>query len=212
MTDLDKAREWAEAVGGHEDLMSKPRAAVEVIQSLPNQWIDAEKLRGVVSKYEGNTYISEIVQDFADLLPVPKLPTLADMTAEERAACQWMQAQVFPTASTLGIITCIDEYERSAIILFTDGMAKNVRWEDIAPLTGEPKLEWPGSEVVEPPALPEGMRLADHEEYGRVVVSPKDDLDGDYRVFCPQDNTEYGANWWYTHKSELTFLGGDQHA
>src|SRR5699024_5400790 len=33
------------------------------------------------------------------------------------------------------------------------------------------------------PALPDGMRLAEHEELGRVVVSPSKDRDGEYAVF-----------------------------
>lgn len=66
--------------------------------------------------------------------------------------------------------------------------------------------------VVEPPALPEGMRIADHKTFGRVVVSPKVDTDGDYKVFISGTEEITGASWGYANKNELTFLGGEQHA
>lgn len=62
--------------------------------------------------------------------------------------------------------------------------------------------------VPETHTLPEGMRLADHEEYGRVVVSPEDDLDGDYLAFYSDKNLEYGVSWAYPKEYELTFLDG----
>ena len=36
------------------------------------------------------------------------------------------------------------------------------------------------------PALPAGMRLADHEQYGRVITSPKPDQDGVYVLLIPK--------------------------
>ena len=37
------------------------------------------------------------------------------------------------------------------------------------------------------PALPAGMRLADHEQYGRVITSPKPNRDGIYDLLVPRD-------------------------
>lgn len=62
----------------------------------------------------------------------------------------------------------------------------------------------PESEIL--PALPEGFRLADHKKYGRVVVSPKADEDGDYRVSFSRAHLTYGDGWHYVTESELTFL------
>lgn len=58
------------------------------------------------------------------------------------------------------------------------------------------------------PALPAGMRLADHEVLGRVVTSPKPDQDGVYVLLVSQPKaiSETGADWVYAHKSELTFI------
>ena len=56
------------------------------------------------------------------------------------------------------------------------------------------------------PALPVGMRLADHEQYGRVVTSPKPNRDGVYDLLVPRPKFETGADWEYAHECELTFI------
>lgn len=56
------------------------------------------------------------------------------------------------------------------------------------------------------PSLPEGMRLADHKHYGRVVVSPGTDIRGYYMIFALDDDTLYKADYWYAKPSDLTFL------
>lgn len=57
--------------------------------------------------------------------------------------------------------------------------------------------------------LPEGMRLADHEKYGRMVVSPRMDSDDEYKVSRPDPGDTYGIVWQYIPQSELTFLDGE---
>ena len=61
---------------------------------------------------------------------------------------------------------------------------------------------------VDVPALPAGMRLADHAEYGRVVTSPKPDQDGVYVLLISTPKVETGADWEYAHECELTFIDG----
>ena len=56
------------------------------------------------------------------------------------------------------------------------------------------------------PALPAGMRLADHAEYGRVITSPKPNRNGVYDLLVPQPKFETGADWEYAHECELTFI------
>ena len=56
------------------------------------------------------------------------------------------------------------------------------------------------------PALPAGMRLADHEKYGRVITSPKPNRDGVYDLLVPRPKFETGADWEYAHECELTFI------
>ena len=59
------------------------------------------------------------------------------------------------------------------------------------------------------PALPEGIRLADHEQYGRVVTSPKPNRDGIYDLLVPKSKFETGADWEYAHECELTFIDAE---
>ena len=59
------------------------------------------------------------------------------------------------------------------------------------------------------PRLPEGMRLADHEQYGRVITSPKPNRDGIYDLLIPKPNFETGADWEYAHECELTFIDAE---
>ena len=56
------------------------------------------------------------------------------------------------------------------------------------------------------PALPAGMRLAEHEEYGRVVVSPKPNDIGQYRVFYLDNFYLSGADASYVEADALTFI------
>ena len=56
------------------------------------------------------------------------------------------------------------------------------------------------------PALPSGMRLADHEQYGRVITSPKPNRNGVYDLLVPRPKFETGADWEYAHECELTFI------
>lgn len=55
-------------------------------------------------------------------------------------------------------------------------------------------------------ALPAGMRIADHEEYGRVVVSPKTTYDGYYQLFFFEDGLEQGSGYGYASERELKFI------
>src|SRR5699024_333307 len=56
------------------------------------------------------------------------------------------------------------------------------------------------------PALPAGMRLADHEVYGRVVVSPGLIPDGRYQIFVLDSGTKTGAEREFVHPDTLTFI------
>ena len=58
------------------------------------------------------------------------------------------------------------------------------------------------------PALPVGMRLADHAVYGRVVTSSKPNRNGVYDLLVPRPKFETGADWEYAHECELTFIDG----
>ena len=55
------------------------------------------------------------------------------------------------------------------------------------------------------PALPAGMRLADHKDYGRCVVSPGLTGGGLAIILALNDTHESGAMWAYTRSDSLTF-------
>ena len=59
------------------------------------------------------------------------------------------------------------------------------------------------------PALPAGMRLADHEVYGRVVVSPKPNDIGQYKIFHLDDSYVSGADVSYVEADALTFIDAE---
>ena len=59
------------------------------------------------------------------------------------------------------------------------------------------------------PALPEGMRLAEHEKRGRVVVSPKPNDIGQYKIFHLDDSYVSGADVSYAEADALTFIDAE---
>ena len=59
------------------------------------------------------------------------------------------------------------------------------------------------------PALPAGMRLADHAVYGRVVVSPKPNDIGQYKIFHLDDSYVSGADVSYVEADALTFIDAE---
>ena len=58
-------------------------------------------------------------------------------------------------------------------------------------------------------SLPAGMRLADHEVYGRVVVSPKPNDIGQYKIFHLDDSYVSGADVSYVEADALTFIDAE---
>ena len=59
------------------------------------------------------------------------------------------------------------------------------------------------------PALPAGMRLAEHEKRGRVVVSPKPNDIGQYKIFHLDDSYVSGADVSYAEADALTFIDAE---
>ena len=59
------------------------------------------------------------------------------------------------------------------------------------------------------PALPVGMRLAIHEEYGRCVVTPKSDANGGCEILYADSNSGLGSTYDYAHECELTFIDAE---
>ena len=131
------------------------------------------------------------------LLPAPPRPTLADMAPRERAACRWMQADIIGGDEPL-VITRIDRTDGTALILDQNGRLDGVPAGAVTPRPDLPRMTWPGNTKPDPaPALPEGWRLADHKEYGRVVVTnPDPDPVGDVYFVAPEEDAT-GYDWHF---------------
>lgn len=147
---LDKARAWTRLAVAHET-SEVSRAAAEVIQSLPDEWIDADKLRDVINEQlssyphgtAGHRVAEKIACKLEALFSDPQPRTLADMTPDEREACQWMQAK---TWHEVGIILWVDELTEIAQLITRANGVLERKFKDVTPLPGEPKMKWPAQE------------------------------------------------------------------
>lgn len=169
-------------------------------------------IRDAVASYL-DTYTAEELRELAtESLKPPELPTLADMTPEDRDGCQWMQADVYSFDRRMVITEvrtmCADLIER-------DGERWNVGLERVTPRPDLPRMEWPGDKKPAPapaPALPDGWRLADHPGHGRgIVTTPTPNSDG--RVcFAIPSGSPLGYSWHLCYPYELTYIDTDQGA
>ena len=176
---------------------------------------DMEHARSYVQDFLDATHgpdrtlaVARVLQAF---LPPPPRPTLADMSPEERSACQWFQADV----ETWGraVIIAPNASDRRAMTLNRRGYVAYEDHDSVTPRPDLPRLEWPGEQQPAPaPALPAGWRLADHPHYGRVfVTAPEPDGDGDLWFIDPSADPGSMEDW--CDPDVLTFLddqGADQ--
>ena len=166
----------------------------ESVHSYPDTWTD--RLRAAARV---------ILND----VPAPPLPTLADMTPEERAECQGMQADV---GVERRIIVRVMDVEEGAVTLVESGDTVVCPHSSVTPRPDLPRFVWPGDTPAPAPApaLPEGWRLADHEKYGRVVVtSATPDTDGHVYFVAPADDP-IGNDWHLCRNDELAYLDNER--
>lgn len=142
------------------------------------------------------------------LAVLPPRPTLADMTPDERDECRGMQCDV-EDGETRAVITVPDWGDGHAAILNRWGGVSYRAHDAVTPRPDLPRLEWPGDKKPAP-ALPGGWRLADHEDYGRgIVTNPTTNRDGRVYFVIPADDP-MGYDWFFSDPAELTYL--DQEA
>lgn len=110
---------------------------------------DVEHARAYVKDFLEATYAPDrtlaVARVLDALLPTPPRPTLADMTEEEREACQWMQADIIGGDEPL-VITRIDRTDWSAVILDRNGRLDGVPAGTVTPRPDLPRLEWPSDQ------------------------------------------------------------------
>lgn len=152
-------------------------------------------------------------------------PTMADMTPEERAACQWLQADVKGEDSRVVIVNTNWINGSARIMRPTTRMAA-VPWERVTPRPDLPRMMWPGdtphtgptvtfsmpAPTAPAPALPDGWLLADHETRGRVIVTrPEPDNDGEVVIVCPLPDRVTRADIYWCNNDKLTYLDQEPH-
>lgn len=103
--------------------------------------IPADKLREVLDEYR-TQMPCQIEEALTGLLPTPPLPTLADMTPEEREKCQWIWGK---TKTGRIVLIGLISGDRCKCH-FPDGGHSFFGLDYITPLPDLPKMQWPGSE------------------------------------------------------------------
>ena len=148
--------------------------------------------------------IRAAVRVILDAVPAPPRPTLADMCDEERAACQWMQADVENRSVRYVIVNPYDA-EGDAALAPADGGIEWFSPERVTPRPDLPLMEWTGSKKPAP-SLPDGWRIADHDVYGRVVVTnPTPNRDG-HVYFVHRAADRMGCDWHRCDPAKLTYI------
>ena len=161
-------------------------------------------IRDAIASYL-DTYTDEELRELAtESLNLPSRPTLADMTDEERAACQRMQADV-ANRSVRYVIVNPYVAEGDAALTSADGGIEWFSPDRVTPRPDLPRIEWPAAAPVPPNTLAVGSEWDDVdtmaracEESGRdqIVVTDKD---GDVSVWGAD------AGWWETGSPDFGF-------
>lgn len=86
---LDQARIWAEGDFDQEYIHAGPRAAAEVIQSLPDQWIDADKLQEVIADWGNREVTSDAYTLYRQVLALLSTPTLPPLPKKTMEGVKW---------------------------------------------------------------------------------------------------------------------------
>ena len=148
------------------------------------------------------------------LLPAPPRPTLADMDEEEQrdAVGMWADVDGFhPYRAVIGDTPA----PKVPVFRPTAGALDWVHPEDVTPLPELGRAWSPGGSPAgtpaPAPALPEGWRLADHEVYGRVVVTTQTPSESGNVYFVFSDPRDAKGHYWHLCAPDrLTYLDDDQ--
>ena len=101
--------------------------------------------RDTLDDVENGANVSAYARDAArTLIAMMPRPTLEDMTDEERAACQWMQADV-ANHRVRYVIATPDDGDGEATLIGPDGKIEWVFPEYVTPRPDLPRMEWPGT-------------------------------------------------------------------
>ena len=142
-------------------------------------------------------------------VPAAPRPTLADMTLDEQDECAGMQADL-AQGDRVVILDGTPDSDDSVQVLEMSLCVFRPRPADVTPRPDLPRLEWPRDKKPAPaPALPEGWRLADHKDHGRIIVTTENpDMDGRVAFVYRGGYSGFGYAW--CKPAELTYI--DQEA
>lgn len=93
--------------------------------------------------------MGDYIKDLESLLPAPSLPTLADMTEEERSACLRMQCDTAPNRSVRGFIA--EVHPGGCRVIERDTWEWRSCSDDmVTPRPDLPRMEWPDDTATVP--------------------------------------------------------------
>ncbi|MBP2333312.1 hypothetical protein [Corynebacterium freneyi] len=214
------AQEWAtfsnRDLCGHEIGMARALHREGMLNTAPVEGRGGASLKDVETAREWADDVLEgraaaivpieeaIARALRAYLPPPPRPTLADMTREERAACRRMQADVEGRTERYVIANPFDRYDAVALI----GPDWEFDWiepEYVTPRPDLPRMTWPGDQEAAP-TLPEGWRLADHKERGRVIVANDTPNRNGHVTYVLPATDPLGYDWFFCDPSQLTYI------
>lgn len=155
MKNLDKAREWARdnINDFYED--ESAYAVCEVIESLPDQWFDADKVWKALNGCRGMKDPHQVMAHIEKELLAPSLPTLADLIEQEENPADYIFGWV---KTEDGIELLIMENDECVYTLDSRGYRFGRDFHEVTPLPDLPRLEWPGSHADTITEEPEGFQ------------------------------------------------------
>lgn len=180
---------------------------------MTDQTIPADEVRTIIAFYrdDASNRGDEILESLRYLLPPLPRPTLADMTLDEQAECVGMQADL-AQGDRVVILDGTPDSDGLVQVMEASLDVYRPSPKEVTPRPDLPRLEWPSDKKPDPgPALPDGWRVADHKDNGRVIVTnTTPNRDGYVCYVLPADDYALGYDWLLCKPYELTYLDTDQ--
>lgn len=144
-----------------------------------------------------------------------RLPTLADMTAEEREECVLMQAQ--DSDDRLCVIRSVNSVDTE--VIYRDGNIQDWPLFAVTPRPDLPRLEWPSCEPE--PEYRVGKTLETLEDFQNAPIGTVA-IDADLDIMCKKDEYSWAITdelsvvktadvyRWYTRPAKIIAVVGDR--
>lgn len=191
---LDLAREWAEWVHDNPEIYSgtsdRARAAADLISSLPDEWVDAGKLRETI-EFHRDRWPHGAEEDLESLLPAPPAPrTMAEIEWDD-AEHHLAEATAAWTEGTTSEVVMLHRYgdkiavcqpeptymgfrELNPAILTPTGRKYRLEPEDDTPTSSAEDKPAPESATPRPEDVPVGEPWQ-VEAFGKVAIGYRND-------------------------------------